>query len=32
VDDCNLIPIGNEIGDCFSGRVKYLLVLEGGTA
>jgi hypothetical protein len=32
VNDCNLIPIGDEIGDGLSGRVENLLVLKGGTA
>jgi hypothetical protein len=32
VDDCNLIPVGDEIGDRLAGRVENLFVLEGGTA
>ena len=32
VDDCNLVPVGDEIGDGFAGRVEDLLVFKGGTA
>jgi hypothetical protein len=32
VDDCNLIPVGDEIGNGLSRRVENLLVLKGGTA
>jgi hypothetical protein len=32
VDDGNLVPVGDEIGDGFAGCVENLLVLQGGTA
>jgi hypothetical protein len=32
VDDCNLISVGDQIGDGFAGGVKDFLILKGGTA
>jgi hypothetical protein len=32
VDDRNLIPIGDEVGNGFAGRVKNLLIFKGRTA
>jgi hypothetical protein len=32
VNDRDLIPVGDEIGDRLAGRMQDLLILKGGTA